>query len=201
VITSRSTTPCLGQPTALVHAPVSPFRWRGAATRQHCCRGLSPFERMLPMIRNTGRLGRHACAHLLHCAGRIKGRMRCAAFVSSRQFFELRRDPGGRLTQTAASPNTFSSPANGRRSRRVGRIRSFRASTVCRISKRIERQSLCPPSRPALADWRSQRPLNPMRPPLSLFVSTKIGPCSTGAGVIAPALSSFSARRRPPCHL
>jgi len=47
---------------------------------------------------------------------------------------------------------------NGRPRRRIGRIRFFCASTVCRIPNCIERRSLCPPSRLVLAYWRSQRP-------------------------------------------
>lgn len=45
---------------------------------------------------------------------------------------------------------------NGRPWRRMGRIRSFHASVDCCIANCVERRSLCPPSRPALADWRSQ---------------------------------------------
>jgi len=66
--------------------------------------------------------------------------------------------------------------------RRSSRIRRFRASTVCCIGNCIERRSVCPPSIPGLADWRSQRPANPMRPPLSFRVH-EIGRRPSGAGV------------------
>jgi hypothetical protein len=85
---------------------------------------------------------------------RERGRTKRPASPSS---FRLIHDPEGTSVCSAARRRIRPGPKrNGRSCRRIGRIRSFRASTVCRNPSCIERWSLCPPSRRALAYWRSQ---------------------------------------------
>ena len=100
------------------------------------------------------------------------------------------------LIGRARHQTRFRRERNGRSRRQIGRTRSFRASAICSIGNCIERRSLCPISRPALAHWRSQRPQIQCDRPFSRLVC-EIGRRPIGAGAVPSAFSSSQTAGAP----